>query len=261
MEPLTRRFLVDAGLRRGMRVLDVGSGFGDVTLLAARLVGADGAVVGVEREPSAVSGATARAAELGVSNVTFHAGDVRDVEPGDRFDAVIGRFVLMYLADPADVIASAARHVRPGGIVAFQEWHADDPFTSEPSVQLWNRTGQLLVETFRLAGTNTRVGLQLRRAFLRAGLSAPELRAERLVGGGAEYPGYRYLADLIRSVVPMIEFEGVATADEIDVDTLEHRLRRDVEASEATVAFPAIVSAWTTAATHPPAGHGPTISS
>ncbi len=73
-----------------------------------------------------------------------------------------------------------------------------------------------------------------------------ELRAERLSGGGAGYAGYRYLAGVIRSIEPMIENYGVATADELDIDTLEDRLRTAAAASGSTVAFSAIVSAWTT---------------
>jgi cyclopropane fatty-acyl-phospholipid synthase-like methyltransferase len=49
IDPITRRFFGEAGIEEGMRVLDVGSGAGDVALLAAELVGASGAVVGVDR--------------------------------------------------------------------------------------------------------------------------------------------------------------------------------------------------------------------
>ena len=62
----------------------------------------------------------------------------------------------------------------------------------------------------------------------------------------AGYAGYRYLAGVIRSIEPMIEHYGVATADELDIDTLEERLRTAAAASGSTVAFSAIVSAWTT---------------
>ena len=244
MEQLTTRFLLDAGLRPGMRVLDVGSGFGDVSLLAASLVRPGGCVVGIERDADAVTQATRRADQLGVDDVSFVAGDLREVAVEGQFDAVIGRFVLMYIADPVVALTAVARHVRPGGVVAFQEWHPDDSFLAEPPVELWTATGDVLVETFRAAGTNVRLGLGLRAAYLDAGLPAPELRVERLAGGGSDYLGYSFLAGLIRSIVPMIEHYGVSTADQVDVATLEDRLRADVVAADATVAFPAIVSAW-----------------
>jgi SAM-dependent methyltransferase len=246
LEPLTRRFLLDAGLASGMRVLDVGSGVGDVALLAGRLVGPAGRVVGVERERTAAEQATGRAARSGASNVSFATGDVRDVDVDGPFDAVIGRFVLMYLGDLGNAIGAAARHVRPGGIVAFQEWHADDLFLAEPPVPLWQRTGDIVVATFRRAGTNTRAGFQLRQAFEAAGLPSPDVRAERPAGGGAGYDGYRYLAGVITSIAPMIEHYGIANLADLDLDTLEDRLRADAGANDATVTFPSIVSAWTT---------------
>ena len=242
MEPLTRRGLLGAGLRPGMRVLDVGAGFGDVTLLAASLVGSTGTVVGIEREDSAVAAATARAAAVGATNVRFVAGDIRDAVFDERFDAVVGRFVLMYLADPAEALEAAVGAVRHGGLVVFQEWHAIDPFISTPTVEFWDRTGALLVSTFGAAGTNLTMGLELRACFEAAGLSEPHLRAERLVGGGHSFGGYGFLADIIRSIAPAIEHTGNAAAD-LDIDTLERRLREATCAADATVALPSIVTA------------------
>jgi SAM-dependent methyltransferase len=244
IDPLTRRSLISAGVRPGMRVLDVGAGFGDVTLLAAELVGVGGSVVGIERQPTAVATATARAAARGVSNVRFVTGDVRTDIPDEQFDAAIGRFVLMYIADPVEALTAVAESVRPGGIVAFQEWHAADAMTSSPVVDLWDRTGALLVATFGAAGTNLKMGLGMRACFEAAGLAEPELRAERLAGGGPSFGGYGFLAGLIRSVASAIERSGLATADELDVDTLEQRLREATCTEDATVALPTIVTAW-----------------
>ena len=149
MEPLTRRGLLAAGLRPGMRVLDVGAGFGDVTLLAASLVGSTGSVVGIEREDSAVAAATARAAAVGATNVRFVAGDIRDTLFDERFDAVVGRFVLMYLADPAEALEAAVGAVHHGGLVVFQEWHAIDPFIVDADRRVVGPHG-------RLAGVDVR---------------------------------------------------------------------------------------------------------
>ena len=64
--PYTRRLLEDAGITRGMKVLDVGSGAGDVTLLAAELVGPDGTVVGVDSNPLLLETARQRVQEAGL---------------------------------------------------------------------------------------------------------------------------------------------------------------------------------------------------
>jgi cyclopropane fatty-acyl-phospholipid synthase-like methyltransferase len=66
LEELTEDVLRRAGLRRGMQVLDIGSGAGDVSLFAARMVGSDGAVLGVDKASSSVEIARRRVAALSV---------------------------------------------------------------------------------------------------------------------------------------------------------------------------------------------------
>src|SRR5208282_2373585 len=73
--PLTERLFRDAGIGLGQRVLDLGSGVGDVAMLAAKLVGPSGEVVGVERDPSTIARARARVAEAGLHHVTFTESD------------------------------------------------------------------------------------------------------------------------------------------------------------------------------------------
>jgi ubiquinone/menaquinone biosynthesis C-methylase UbiE len=101
-----------------MRLLDLGSGAGDVAMLAARLIGSEGEVIGVERDPAAVVAATARVERVGLSNVRFVQGDVQTLEGFEGgLDAVVGRLVLMYLPDPVAALARAAQLLRPGGLV------------------------------------------------------------------------------------------------------------------------------------------------
>ena len=123
----TEKLLTQAGIRNGMRVLDIGCGVGDVSLLAARLVGAEGAVMGVDREEVAVEAARERAAALGVQNLTFVAGDPEVLSFPRPFDAVIGRFVLMYQANPTALLSNLRAKLVPGGIAAFHELDFTDP--------------------------------------------------------------------------------------------------------------------------------------
>jgi ubiquinone/menaquinone biosynthesis C-methylase UbiE len=69
LAPYTERFLREAGLNGGQRVLDVGSGAGDVAMLAARIVGPSGAVIGIERDSRSISLAQSRAARAGLRNI------------------------------------------------------------------------------------------------------------------------------------------------------------------------------------------------
>src|SRR5882672_3069775 len=75
IDPMTRRFFLEAGIRPGMRVLDVGSGAGHVAFLTAELVGGAGEVVGVDRAPAALATARARVEAYSLRNVSFLEGD------------------------------------------------------------------------------------------------------------------------------------------------------------------------------------------
>ena len=84
-DPFTERLFRDTGIGPGQRVLDIGSGVGDVAMLAAKsFVGPSGVVVGVEREPVTIATARSRVAKAGLSNVSFLESDVRGVADGPR---------------------------------------------------------------------------------------------------------------------------------------------------------------------------------
>src|SRR4029077_5117982 len=121
--PITERFFCEAGIRPGQRVLDIGSGVGDVAMLVGRLVGPSGEVVAIERDSRSVAKARARVTEAGLHNVTFTESDAGEIPDGKPFDAAVGRFILMYLPDPVAALHSISQLVRPGGVLAFQEPH------------------------------------------------------------------------------------------------------------------------------------------
>ena len=121
LAPLTERLFRDAGIGPGQRVLDIGSGVGDVAMLAAKLVGPSGEVVGVERDAETITRARARITGAGLHNVTFTQVDVNQIASDIPFDAAVGRFILQFLPDPVAVLRTLSRFVRPGGVLAFHE--------------------------------------------------------------------------------------------------------------------------------------------
>jgi ubiquinone/menaquinone biosynthesis C-methylase UbiE len=245
LRPFTERLFRDAGIGPGMKVLDLGSGAGDVALLAAQLVGSEGEVVGVDTNSSILEVARARARDAGCSNnVSFAAGDIKDLTLAQDFDAVVGRYVLMFMSDPAAAMRSVVGHLRPGGIAAFQEPDfTQGPYAYPPS-SLLNKLGQWITVAFRESGADTEMGLKLHNLYLGAGLSDLHLEADRLIGGGASWGGYRHLAGLVTSTLPFLEARGIATAEEVQPETLMERLRNDIVSREGVVMWLTVVRLW-----------------
>jgi SAM-dependent methyltransferase len=227
-----------------MRVLDLGCGTGDVSFLAARLVGPTGTVLGVDRSPEAVATATARARQAGLDNVSFTVGDLADLEPTGPVDALVGRLVLLYLDDPAAVLRRLLGLLEPGGVVAFQEMDMGAA-TWEPDCPLFATTGDRVVQTFIRAGLDHRTGLKLARIYRDAGLPAPETLQGARVESGPDSPVYAWMAQTARTLLPLMERTGVASAAEVGIDTLAARLREEVVALDATVVTPPLIGAWT----------------
>ena len=244
-EPITRRFLTSAGIGEGMRVLDIGSGAGDVALIAAELVGPKGEVVGVDMNPDILEIARKRARLAEHENVRFLAGDAQGLDLGGQFDALVGRLVLMYLPDPVAVLKQLLNQVRPGGIVMFQE--IDFTITEayrHPDTPLMSKLGDWIVEVFERSGANGNMGLELYRVFVEAGLPEPAFDAGMLLGGSADWPGYSYVANSFRSVIPLLEHYGIATAEEVDIDTIPQRVRAEIVAAKRPVVIPPHFGAW-----------------
>lgn len=243
--PITRRLFVSAGIGRGMKVLDLGSGAGDVALLLADLVGPEGSVVGVDMNGAILDTARRRVHAAGRGNVELHTGDVRHLTLPTDFDAVVGRWILMYLDDPADVLRHAVAHVRPGGVVAFLESQdLTKPVSTYPPAPLHEHLVRSMTPPPGVLGPTVDMGLRLPRTFTDAGLPLPQLRLAAPVGGGPDWPGYTFLAESVRSLLPRLEAAGVVSAAEIDIDTLASRLRDEVVELGSIQILPAVIGAW-----------------
>jgi 2-polyprenyl-3-methyl-5-hydroxy-6-metoxy-1,4-benzoquinol methylase len=244
VDPITRRFFRDAGIVPGMRVLDVGCGSGDTAFLAADLVGDTGEVVGVDRAPAALVAARARADARSLHNVSFRAGDPADMTFEQPFDAVIGRYVLVFQHDPATMLRKLVAHVRPGGVVAFHEPDFDSE-RSYPSVPTYDRCCRWVAETLRLSGADPRMGIKLHAMFVAAGLPAPSLRLESVITGGANSADHvQFKTELACTLVPEMERLGVATAGEVDSETLAERVLAEVIATGSVIVGRSEIGAW-----------------
>lgn len=244
-EPFTRRVFVEAGITTGMRVLDIGCGPGDVSLIAADLVGETGHVLGVDASSDVAQVAEARAQAAGLAQISFLTGDLRNLALNEQFDALVGRFILMHLPEPEAVLRQLLQYVRPGGVVVFQEYDlAHHEGSSYPTSPLWEQARRLSTVPWQQSGGNVHAGMQLASTFQAAGLTAPRMRYEALIGADAEWLGFELLAEDVRMLLPLILKLGLATQEEIGVDTLANRLRKEVVERGGAARLPDFVSAW-----------------
>lgn len=244
--PFVLSFLRAAGIEEGMRVLDVGCGGGDISVLVAGLVGPTGQVIGVDRSAAAIETATRRAQDLAAQNMRFLVADASSLgaELGAEgpFDAAIGRSVLEFVPDPASMLRTVATLVRPGGAIAFQEadWSG---CRALPQVPTFSQCVSWGSEALQRSGADPYIGLKLFTLFTAAGLLPPTLSMQAAVGAGPAHPLYAHVAGLMRTLLPTVESLGVATASEVDIETLEQRLDDEVVAAGATIAWVALIGA------------------
>jgi ubiquinone/menaquinone biosynthesis C-methylase UbiE len=241
---LSAQILNLAGLKPGMRVLDSGCGAGDLSFLAASLVGPEGAVIGVDRSPEAIALASQRAAAAGLTHVHFLTQDLSELSLEEPVDALVGRLVLMYFADPAVLLRRLVSLVNPGGIVAFHEIDMDGA-KSEPTCRLFETAVQRIKQTFSRVGADIRAGLKLARIFQEAGLPTPQMIQGARVECGPDALIYDQVAQVTRTLLPLMQRTGVATAEEVEVDTLAARIREEAVAKNATLVSPILIGAWT----------------
>lgn len=230
IRPLTERMLRDAGIRAGMHVLDIGCGAGDVSFLAGELVGPSGSVVGVDLDANALRVADERRGARHVAHVTFLQGDARLAAQGRRFDAAIGRFVLMFMRDATMALRQIADVVTPGGVLAFHEWVASAP-SAFPSQPVLASVQDLIAKTFERSGANLDIGAELYSRMREAGFdAAPRPVAEVACCGGEGEVAYRRWSLFMRSMVPKILEYGLAANARV-IDELDRRLRDELAAT------------------------------
>jgi SAM-dependent methyltransferase len=233
-----------AGLRPGMRVLDVGCGPGDVSFLAARLVGPGGTVLGVDAAPDIIELARARATERAASSVRFEQAVIADIDLDEPVDAVIGRLILMHVPDPVATLRQLAGLVRPGGFIAFSEFDMTAA-GSVPDLPVWRAARDGITGTFTGLGLDPAFGATLPALFRRAGLGSPRLTLGAPIGGVDDSDPVDFVVETWRSMLPAAERLGLVTDDLGDLDTLPQRLREEVATAEAVVMMPALISAST----------------
>jgi ubiquinone/menaquinone biosynthesis C-methylase UbiE len=242
LAPTTWHFLRNAGIASGMRVLDIGCGMGDVTMLVAQLVGPAGRVVSIDLHQATIETAQRRASAFGLDNTTFYRADISTFADTEPFDAIVGRLILEFLPDTAAIIGRLCRLLRPGGLLALQEptWKIGLAYTSH--LPLRTAVTTLIRDTLLAGGANTEMELPLYRGLIAANLTPPQLRVDLPIGDSPEFRSL--LHDLLLTIWERAEAFRLPLAKLGDPTTLASRLDNELDANKSFAAFVGLVGAF-----------------
>lgn len=214
LRPEAEALLARTGLRAGQSALDLGCGPSGILALLAAAVTPSGRVTGLDADPAHVAAARQFAAQARLGNVSVHAGDARRTGlPGDEFDLVHARTLLVTVPEPAEVVAEMARLARPGGWVACQEPDVEHHLCYPPLPE-WDRLRELFTLSFSRSGADLRLGRRLPELLSQAGLEQVEVT----VHAGCYPAGHSrrtLLPNLVRGLRPVILDLGIASDREL----------------------------------------------
>jgi SAM-dependent methyltransferase len=241
--PSTRLLLRAAGIRQGMRVLDLGTGLGHVAFELALLVGDDGEVVGIDRSVDHLAVAELRRSTSGVRTVRFVEADVRSYQDDEPFDAVVARALLFHVSDPHAVLRHHASALSAGGRVVALDFDAGS-CRSNPPVELVESRRDWIVEVFRRARLDPMIGTRLSLLLRQAGLAEVESLGVQQYLVPEDPAAAGWIANVIRSLAPQIVAAEIAGEAELTLEDYESRVARALVDCDSVFLPPALGGAW-----------------
>lgn len=241
--PATELLLGVAGIGGDMRVLDLGTGLGHVAFQVAARLGDGGSVLGIDAAAPLLEAAERRRAVSGARNVRFLEADARTFVSDQPFDALVMRLLLFHLPDALDVLRHHRDSLRPGGVILAVDFDIGAA-RSDPPVELLTIARDWIGAGFRAAGADPTIGARLALLLREAGFADVATIGLQSYLAADDPRGPMMVAGVVRSLAPQIVAAGIATEDELGLDTLQARLEDAVARAGAVVMLPAVVGAW-----------------
>jgi ubiquinone/menaquinone biosynthesis C-methylase UbiE len=237
--PDTAALFARAGLRPGMRCIDLGCGGGEVTFEMARLVQPGGSVTGVDMDEVKLDLARGAAVERGVTNVEFPARNVNDWDEPDTYDVVYSRFLLQHLNEPVRLLRRMWAAVRTGGRVVVED--ADfDGWCCHPPNEGFDFFVRAYAEVIQRRGGDHATGRKLYSYFLEAAIPAPQVSVVQSVFTSGE--GKELAWSTLDATGESILAEGVATSGELAAALAS--LRQFTDDTTTLIARPRVFQLW-----------------
>jgi SAM-dependent methyltransferase len=211
-EPLTRQTLTRAGIKNGMRCLDVGCGAGSVTRVLAEMVGKKGQVIGTDVDEKYLQYCRNYRSQ---PNVDFRQDDIGNSKLAkESFDAIYSRFMFVHLKDARKAVHSMKQLVKKGGAIIIEELdHASDSWLCYPESQSVNTLREVYVALVQKAGGDPLAGRKVYRLMVEESLDASvECNSPCLLMGHEPYNtlGWR----IAESLKPQIQSYGLLSERE-----------------------------------------------
>ena len=166
-----------AGFRPGQTLLDLGCGPGYAALDLAALVGERGRVVAVDKSARFIAHLERTCRALGISHVEPRRMDLHEMElPEASLDGAYARWVFCFVPDPEPIVATVARALRPGGVLAVQDYFNYRAICLAPNRAVMDRVAAAVDASWRRAGGDGDVAGRLPGMMRRAGLEVREIR-------------------------------------------------------------------------------------
>lgn len=203
-----------AGFAPGQMILDVGCGPGFGTLDLSRIVTNAGRVIGVDASQRYLDHLNAQIKAQRLTNVETRMTDVHDIDlPLESVDGAYARWVLCFVRDPAAVIRSVARALRPGGVFAIQDYFNYEAIALAPRSDIFQRVIKAVVQRWRDTGGDPDLAGRLPGLFRAAGMVVREVRGTTRVAR----PGsalWNWPTTFFKNFVPTLVDAGLLTESE-----------------------------------------------
>jgi len=238
MRPTTLSLLDQAGIRSGMKCLEIGCGSGDVAFDLARIVGPDGTVVATDIDEIKLRLARQEADRNQLSNLEFRLADILDDEL-ENFDLVHARFVLTHLANPRKALEKVRRSLNPGGVLAVEDVDFRGHFC-HPEYAAFSRYVELYTKTAQRKGADPNIGPRLPELLIKTGFERVQINLVQLA---ALSDDSKQMAPLtMENIADSVLAEGLASPAE--VERLVHELYAFACDPETVISGPRVVQTW-----------------